>query len=372
MQNNLSPVYIRAATALTTLGWHSHCDETSTTHNQVPIETFEGTFNYNAIANEPLIKDHHAILRILINVVEKALTESQIPAAQYNQTIVLLGSTSLDISAVTPDPNKAIWLSNTDYLSKEITRYFNLQAFDFTFNTACTASANAMLYGTRLLRDDLAKHAIVIGCEFYNKLTIDGFSSLDLISRDQVKSFSTQRDGLILGEGVAAVVLSREIGGVSKWQVLEGHSACDHHSLTVTEENGSHIASVIAQAMDNAQVTVDDVNLIKVHGTATIGNDIAEYNAIRAVFANTPNIIAFKPILGHTLGACGVIELAILQQLDKHNQMITPDYAKEKSDDLMLSFVQRPEQLQQAQITLLNHFGFGGNNAAMLIARVSA
>lgn len=342
---------------------------------EVPVEDhlvpFFALKEAGAIKDDPLIKSFELMAALLVQQVQQLLSKFALNEQQLNNTMLFLGSTSLDIGCISPDDSKNIWLSQTDKLSQYLVGYFGCHAIHFTFNTACTASANALIYASNFIKQQKIEQAIVIGCEFFNQLSLNGFDSLDLISATAVKPFASSRDGLILGEGIGAVLLSKYGDEQTQFEILGGYSSCDDHSLTITEEAGTHIMTVINKALDNAGVSKNDVDLIKVHGTASIKSDLAEANALQQLFLNMPNVIALKSLIGHTLGACGVIELALMEQWIKYKILPRFPYQDLKEEQLELPFVRTVDSFSSSKIMLFNHFGFGGNNAALIIKRVS-
>ncbi|MFY8328034.1 beta-ketoacyl synthase N-terminal-like domain-containing protein [Pseudoalteromonas sp. ZZD1] len=292
-------------------------------------------------------------------------------AEELRTTSLFLGSTSLDISAVDIGNSGELWLSTTNKINRALVERYGLNDLEFTFSTACTASANACLYATRLIAQGKIDNALVIGCEFYNPLTVEGFKSLDLISQTGLAAFAKGRSGLVLGEGLAALYLSANASEQCQFKLLGGASACDTYSLTMTQEDGSHIAQVIIDGLNHAGISPCDIDVVKVHGTATLGNDEAECNALTKVFnQHKPPLIAFKPFTGHTLGACGVIEIALYVQCQLQQNYAVANYA-DNGKDLMWPFYLKPD-FTQLNTVLLNYFGFGGNNAALVMQRYKA
>lgn len=317
-----------------------------------------------------LSTEQSRILDNLLSLVKQLIIKSQLSREACAKTALILGSTSLDIGSIVPQTENTIWLTNTDFLSQYLQQQLSLNDFHLTINTACTASVNALLSAKKLIDNNSFEQVIVVGCEFYNTLTIAGFHSLDLISQSELATFSNQRDGLVLGEGIGAVLLSREKPQAQHYfEVLNGYSACDTYSLTMTQEDGVHIEQVINKALQLSKLTHADIDLIKVHGTATYNNDLAEFNAITRCFSTPPNILALKPFTGHTLGACGVLEISLLMYLLTKQTLPIPDYV---NDGVLLPFAPAERALSEYQYLLLNHCGFGGNNAAIVLKRVTA
>ncbi len=348
-------IYINGSAATSSLG-----NEISSTQ-QFQIENRD----YHFIANEP-VNETSRIFRLLSAVIEQLIDQLKLTTEQLAETCLLLGSSSMDIGEIKSDKNKTIWLNELDQINQNLINQFALNALNFTFNTACTSSANALIYATRLLRSGQIKRAIVIGCEFYNELTLSGFSSLELLSKQGLMAFSKQRTGMVLGEGVGALLLSTQIGAKDKLSIIDGYSSCDTYSLTTTEEDGSHIASVINQALTLAELNSEQIDLIKVHGTASPASDSAEAQALKNTFKKTPPIFALKPYIGHTLGACGALEIALLIELIEKDFIPAPAYAR-NIENCLLPFVTDQSSFSSFEHILINHCGFGGNNAALIL-----
>ncbi|MEP1448346.1 MAG: beta-ketoacyl synthase N-terminal-like domain-containing protein [Paraglaciecola sp.] len=319
----------------------------------------------------PIDSSETRLFNSLANVVQQLIEISALTPDDLAQTALLLGSTSLDIGTLTPSEDKALGLPKIDRLSQYLQQHFRLHPFHLVINTACTASINAVSYGKKLLEKTAIKQVIVIGCEFYNELTTAGFHSLDLLSSEQLLAFHEKRQGLILGEGIGAILLSENKPSKKQcYQILEGDSTCDTSSLTMTVEDGSHINSVINQAITKSGLRAKDIDLIKIHGTATYNNDLAEFNAFNSYFDDLPPVFALKPFIGHTLGACGVIELALLDYLLTQETLPVPSYVIEHPHSILLPFAGADKAIKSFKHILINHCGFGGNNAALVLETV--
>lgn len=383
-------VYVNASTSSSALGKQQRlpclipCENSVKVQpSNIPVEDHQAL--YYAMQGSALSKTFDDMMRLLIEQVDLLLAQTSLNQNQLNKTMLFIGSTSLDIGCVKPDSTKAIWLSQTDKIGQLLAEHYALHSLHFTFNTACTSGANALLYAANFIKQGKTENAIVIGFEFFNQLSLNGFDSLDLISNTSVKPFSPARDGLILGEGIGAVLLSKYRSEQTQLELLGGYASCDDHSLTITEEEGTHIVEVIEQSIHNAGITKNDINLIKVHGTASIKSDLAEFNALTKLFSTMPKVCAFKSLIGHTLGACGVIELALFDHCVRHAYLPTlpcqnNDYQdaelelelelEYETESLLLPFIESAAELAQSTTMLFNHFGFGGNNAALIVKRV--
>lgn len=289
----------------------------------------------------------------------------------YRDCLLVIASTTLDISLIEAQIAHGMPLEQRistplDSLAERLCQQHGFAAA-FTLNTACTSAANALLYARRALEDGRYERALVIAFETRSEIAQQGFGVLDLFSRDgHYRPFHTERNGLILGEAYASVMLSRTPPTNSFAQLLGGFSACDTSSLTNTREDGSHIEWVMQRALKDAAITPEQIALTKLHGTATPSNDLAESNGIERVFGtNLPPLCALKPFLGHTLGACGLTETLLLIEALRHGPLpANPDHYPSR-----LPLQCDPLDLPESAHLLLNFFGFGGNNACLILNR---
>jgi len=374
-----SPIFINASAALSALG--QGAENQAAFVKAEKLERLPEPLNcyYQAIPLSPIDESYQRIYQLLSDVIEKVINQSSLTPEQLAQTSLFLGSSSMDIGAVSSDSERAIWLTKLDHLNLYLIKKYSLSSVNYTFSTACTSSSNALIYATRLVRTGQVKQALVIGCEFYNQLTLKGFCSLELLSEHGLFPFSEKRDGMILGEGVAALLLSKQQSDNSCLAMLDGYSSCDSYSLTTTEEDGSKIGEVIERSVQLSGLTTQDIQLIKAHGTASVASDRAEANAINRVFGKKIPALALKPFIGHTLGACGVLEVALLVDLIKQDIMPVPAYVRtspqegsEQGDEAsdLLTFALEQQSFKNIKHILANHCGFGGNNAAFVLTNL--
>lgn len=260
--------------------------------------------------------------------------------------------------------------SSLGNLANRLRAAFDIQGPDYSYYTACTASANALLAAAAMVRTGRLRHALVVGVEMFNAVTALGFSGLQLITGEVMRPFDRRRSGLVPGEACAAVVIGAH-ARESAWALLGGANLCDTHSISATNPDGSAIAAVIEQALARSEVAADEIVALKTHGTASLLNDEAEAAGLRRVFSKAPAVCALKPYLGHTFGACGVAELALFCSAVERGMLPgTPGIAAGDSDlDVVLNQALR---LQPPGKFMLNYFGFGGSNTSLIVANDGA
>ncbi|WP_312937434.1 beta-ketoacyl synthase N-terminal-like domain-containing protein [Stutzerimonas nitrititolerans] len=288
--------------------------------------------------------------------------------------LLILASTTLDIVAIEARVKAGEATGNPmapalDALAEELRQEWGF-AGAFTLNTACTSAANALLYGVRLVARNHYRRALVLAFETPSEVTRQGFGVLELTSPSAAyRPFHAERDGLILGEAYASVMLTREPGPEPLAKLLGGFSACDTSSLTNTAEDGSHIDWVMRRALHSARTTTAKIALVKLHGTATAANDQAESNGMRRTFAHAlPPLCVLKPYLGHTLGACGLSETLLLLESLRQGGLPGCDYAEQA----LLPLAAGPQSVSAGSLLLANYFGFGGNNASLVLQGIPA
>ncbi|HUS25186.1 MAG TPA: beta-ketoacyl synthase N-terminal-like domain-containing protein [Candidatus Binatia bacterium] len=313
---------------------------------------------------------------MLDRAVEQALAEADLAAAQLDRMAVLVGSTCLDLplqeseyaaQAAAGAGRVPIKGPNYGNVAAHLAQRFGLRGPQYTLNTACSSSANALLHARLLLHEGRVQHALVVGVESYNRLSVQGFGSLMLLSKSRYRPFDRDRDGLILGEGAGALVLGTG-GGTER--IVGAASACDPSSPTNSAP--ARIAEVMQAALADGGVPLGALAAIKAHGTGTGSNDGAEGQAMRelgAAAGGLPPFTSLKPYVGHTLGGCGAIELLLLLAAWREGFLpATPEFAQA---DPAIGVAPLPAAvaLPARGAVLCNFFGFGGNNTSLVVAR---
>ena len=253
------------------------------------------------------------------------------------------------------------------------TRY-GLSGLVTTINTACSSSANAIQYGVRLLRNRLARRAIVGGADSLAKYTINGFNALQILAPAACQPFDEHRQGLNLGEGAAFLVLEREEDLAGKRVYAELTGFCNvndayHASSLSPQGEGPFLA--MQGALRSAGLDASAIGYINAHGTGTENNDASESQAMIRIFGTPPAFASTKSGTGHTLGASGAIE-AVYSILNLFYQEAYPS----------LNFSSPIPETGLRPLTgyrrmglehvLSNSFGFGGNCTSLIFSAVPA
>jgi len=365
----MNPVYLQRAQLCSALGETLQDAASACEQGRLPQPQWFELHERNE--RRPYLAAAGAPLELRQRLLQLVATSSD---GTLDDCLLILASTTLDIAAIEARVAAGEATGNPmapalDALAEELRLKWGF-AGAFTLNTACTSAANALLYGARLIARNHYRRALVLAFETPSEVTRQGFGVLELTSPSAAyRPFHAERDGLILGESYASVMLSREPGPAPLAKLLGGFSACDTSSLTNTAEDGSHIDWVMRRALHSAKTRAAKIALVKLHGTATTANDQAESNGMRRTFAQTlPPLCALKPYLGHTLGACGLSETLLLLEALRQGALPGCDYAEQA----LLPLLAESLALPTGSLLLANYFGFGGNNASLVLQGIPA
>lgn len=258
--------------------------------------------------------------------------------------------------------------------SEALAQYFNLRGPALTISTACSSGAQALAAGRRLIRTGVADAVIAGGADSLCKLTVNGFQALSALSQDICNPFSRNRDGTTLAEGAAVFLMdSRE----SEIELMGTGSSSDAFSMTAPEPDGHGVEAAVRAALTDACVAASDIDYVQLHGTGTLQNDEMESKVITRVFGHDVPCSSSKGQIGHTLGAAGAMGAAICwmaasKQCNPDGLLPPHVWDGEGADELLNKNLVASDQSLPASATrafMSNAFGFGGNNAALIIGR---
>lgn len=241
-----------------------------------------------------------------------------------------------------------------------------------TINTACSSSANAIIYGANLIKNGFAKRAIVGGADSLAKFTINGFNSLHILSPEICKPFDAARNGLNLGEGAAFIVLEKEEDCKNKKQyaALSGYqNSNDAFHQSALSENGEGPYLAMKGALQHAGIDNNTIDFINAHGTGTENNDEVESTAMLRIFDKVPLFASTKSNTGHTLGAAGAIE-AVYSILNIFYQELYPSLHYKNPIDSTGLVPITSYQKSAVKTVMSNAFGFGGNCSTLIFSKV--
>ena len=263
-----------------------------------------------------------------------------------------------------------------------------LRGPNFATVSACASSSNAMIDSLNYIRMGFADIIVSGGSEAAVTIAgIGGFNAMHALStrNDDPKTasrpFDKDRDGFVLGEGAGALILEEYGHAISRGakiyaELAGGGLSADAHHMTAPHPEGAGAKKVMVNCLKDADVNPEDVDTINMHGTSTPLGDIAETNAVKAVFKDHTyniNINSTKSMTGHLLGAAGAIE-AIASIMAIKNDIVPPTINHQTADDQLdpkINFTLGQAQKRTVNVALSNTFGFGGHNACVIFKKIT-
>ena len=257
--------------------------------------------------------------------------------------------------------------------SEYIANALKIKGFVTTINTACASSLNAIILGTRMIKQGILDRVIVGGTDSLCKFTINGFNALMLLDTEACLPFDARRKGINLGEGAAYLVIESEKVIKDKSKILakiSGYgSSNDAYHQTASSPNGYGLQLAMKAALKTASLSTTDINYLNAHGTATPNNDLTEGWAIKETFTEGVAFSSTKSFTGHTLAASGSIE-AVFSILSINNSFIPANLgfnnAIEEHGLIPISTTQKGVSLNHI---MSNSAGMGGSCSSIIFSK---
>lgn len=246
----------------------------------------------------------------------------------------------------------------------------------FGIVSACASGAQSIGVAMQMIRAGMVDRALAGGSEAcITPVTMRGWEMLRVLSPRGCAPFSADRTGMVIGEGAAVFMLESEDSararGATVLAWLDGYgTSSDARDMIQPDVEGA--AAAMREALQDAGVTPAQVGYVNAHGTGTVLNDVNEAAALRLIFGNDIGrvpVSSSKPILGHTLGAAGALELIVAVQALRH-QMVPPQVNYTRTDPkCALNLPTGAAQPADLDAVMSNSFAFGGINATLVVRR---
>lgn len=276
----------------------------------------------------------------------------------------------------------AVPLMMTNAAAAGLSMRHGLQGPTLAVSSACASGAHALGCALRMLQNDEADAVVAGGSEAaLTPLARAAFGALDALSLSGIsRPFDARRDGFVMGEGAAVLVLEREPAmrersGRSLGAIRGYGASSDAHHITAPREDGAGQAGAITAALADADVAPGAIDYINAHGTSTPLNDRAETHAIKRALGEHAALVpvsSLKSAIGHLLGAAGAVE-AVATLLALRDRVAPPTLGlSEPEDGLDLDYVMGStralrDTAARPALALSNSFGFGGHNAVLCL-----
>lgn len=259
-------------------------------------------------------------------------------------------------------------------LAKQLAQTYRATASIKAYGTACAAGNYALAGATTALEQDQLDWALAGGVDPFSRIAMAGFArSRAMSTQGLCRPFSPRRDGMLLGEGAAFLVLekaSRVLARGQKPLAIVGAAGftTDAYHPTAPDPGGQQMRRAMRMAIDQQGIRAEEVDWVCAHGSGTRISDQTEANAIAEVFGEQTTVSAFKGAFGHSLGAATAIEAAVVIQ-SLQSELIPPTVNTTAVDpDLNIDLVTQPRPAR-ARWVLNCGFAFGGLNATLLLGK---
>lgn len=276
----------------------------------------------------------------------------------------------------------------SDIAAGQISIKYGFHGPNYSIASACASSTNALIDACHLIRLGKANVIIAGGSEAsICAAGVGGFNAMNALStrndapQEASRPFSASRDGFVMGEGAACIVLEElehalKRGARIYAELVGTGLSADAYHLTASHPDGLGAKLVMANAIEDAGLKPEDIDYVNVHGTSTPVGDISEAKAIKDVFgehAYKLNISSTKSMTGHLLGAAGAVEAMVCVK-SVHEDIVPPTINHQDDDrdpeiDYNLNFTFNEAQKRQVRVALSNTFGFGGHNASVVFKK---
>jgi 3-oxoacyl-[acyl-carrier-protein] synthase II len=328
------------------------------------------------------------VTKMCVACAKETVESSGIDFEQMDKTrcSVILGVVNTGNSSTEKEttPQNRIFKSMTNSMSAWISMEYQLMGPNFVVNTACASSAYAIGLGFEMILNNQADVVIVGGADsIVNFEEIEGFNSLYALSVENdppekaSRPFSKNRDGFVIGEGAGIMILESETSARKRNATIYAEVAgyaftSEGYNIMAPMKDGEGMAYTMEKAIQHARIYKEEVDYINAHGTSTELNDRYETMAIKSVFGSHAYDIpvsSSKSMIGHTIGAAGVIE-GIITIMSIRNSILTPTINLDLHDpDLDLDYVPNHAREMEVNVALSNSFGFGGHNATLVFRK---
>lgn len=288
-------------------------------------------------------------------------SKADLAEREWQRLPCLVGSSSHFIGAREAQPEAE--LGPPVEFAARLARCFGASGPVMTVNTACTSGLTALALARDMIDAGRCRHALVLGVELANRLSGIGFGALGLLSASTAKPCDRDRDGLVLGEAFGALLVSDS----GAWRIAAAAAEIDPSGFAAPAPNESVFARAMRAALSAAGWKAAQVDLLKLQAGGSPSGDLAEARAVRSLFAPLPRLVSFKGAIGHTLGASGPAELALLLAALSRGRV--PPTSGFRHADPEVGLEPRAADGSSVRRVLFNLAGFGGHVASLALAR---
>ena len=261
---------------------------------------------------------------------------------------------------------------------------YGIEGPSLTITTACAASANAVGEAKNMIQNGVVDMVVTGGTESgTTPMTIGAFAQIRALStnnenpKEACKPFDKNRDGFVMGEGSTVLVMETEESALKRGAEIYGYVAgygatTDAYHITAPAEGGKGAVVAMQKAIEDAELSINDIDYINAHGTSTPANDKNETAAIKTVFGDKAydlDISSTKSMTGHLLGGGGAFE-SMVSVLALQKSIIPPTINLNSPDEECdLNYTPNDAVQKEMNVAMSNSFGFGGHNGVLVFKK---
>ena len=261
---------------------------------------------------------------------------------------------------------------------------YGIEGPSLTITTACAASANAVGEAKNMIQNGVVDMVVTGGTESgTTPMTIGAFAQIRALStnnenpKEACKPFDKNRDGFVMGEGSTVLVMESEESALKRGAEINGYVAgygatTDAYHITAPAEGGKGAVVAMQKAIEDAELSINDIDYINAHGTSTPANDKNETAAIKTVFGDKAydlDISSTKSMTGHLLGGGGAFE-SMVSVLALQKSIIPPTINLNSPDEECdLNYTPNDAVQKEMNVAMSNSFGFGGHNGVLVFKK---
>lgn len=374
----MGKVWIGAENIVSPLGLTAADNFAACYQNQSGIAAHAGiglngeTLNVSRMALTPneLGEGYSRILQMLYASVKEALSQTALQLKGNKRIALILSTTKGDIEALEEGSVGGAALSK---LTEDLSKLIEHEGEVSVISNACISGAAAIILAHDMLQTNRAEHVIVTGADTVSRFTLTGFQSLHAISNEAARPFCKTRKGVSLGEAAATVIVSKDksIFITEAFDLLGGSTSNDANHISGPSRTGEGLFRAINKTLSRVGVAANEIDFISAHGTGTLYNDDMESVAFNRAGLKDIPLNSFKGYFGHTLGAAGVLEVALCMQTLRNHTLLKNmgmvEAGTVETVNVLTEHVKAP-----VKTILKTASGFGGCNAALLIQNNNA
>jgi 3-oxoacyl-[acyl-carrier-protein] synthase-1 len=286
--------------------------------------------------------------------------------ADFSKTLFIFTTTKGNIEWLGKQPDARNRLTTSAGI---IAQSIGIETKPVVISHACVSGVSGLIYALRALENGRFDTAIITGADRLSKFVISGFDSFHAMADERCRPFDASRKGINLGEGAATIILAANPRKAPLARLCGGAMSNDANHISGPSRTGEELAQAIGKALASCGLSGKDVDAISAHGTATMYNDEMESKAFALAGVLHVPLNSLKGYVGHTLGAAGVLECAMLIESIRRGQTIASAGFETLgvSQPVNVTMQSTPADIRHA---LKTASGFGGCNAAVVWSKV--